>query len=984
MSDLLDRLEAALGGDYRLEHELGGGGMSRVFVAEETRLARRVVVKVLPPELAAGVNAERFKREIQLAASLQHPHIVPVLSAGQAGELFWYTMPFIQGDSLRTKLAREGELPIPEAVRILRDVADALSYAHRLGVVHRDIKPDNVLISGHHAVVTDFGVAKAISASTGESSLTSAGVALGTPAYMAPEQAAADPHVDHRADIYAVGAMAYEMLSGRPPFAEMSPQAVLAAHVTEAPAPVTTRRASVPPALAALVMRCLEKKAADRFQTADELHSQLELLATPSGGTTPTSAVPATAEHPRRAWSRSRLAAGGVVLLAAAGALVAWLVLRSPVASAATRIAVMPFATATGDSELTRLGENLVVTLSANLEGVGDIRTVDGLTVLAQAKRSLSADAAAALARRLNARSFVYGTLVPQQNGLRADFGLYATGSSEALARGSVVVPSHDVAALTDSVTWALLRQIWRSGRAPTPTLAAVTTHSLSALREYLEGEQAIVHSQWKTAADAFARAIEADSTFWLAYWRYRYARGWMLERYGRVDSIAVARYREHRQEIPERERKLIEAGMADGTRAHLDALRDVTERFPDYLPGWMALGDWYFHSGGISGYSVSDTRAALERVVALDSGFTPAWEHLYLLESFERDTAMVTRSLAALARYGYKPREAYVVDVLLWWRGVRLAQDGELPPILRDSISALLAEIASTAYGTFAGIPWFGPSNVDVLQAALRGSVPADRHRPFLAGIALGWATRGSWDSALVAADRYRAEEPGFRSAVAGYRLAAVGAWLGAVTPSAAIERREIAAAATDTNVHSRAELAWVDGLLALARRDRRALAEARAHLRGTDANDAPALDASLRGFDLLLAGDRRGAADSLTALEWATADKPYARSAHPWVLPVDRLIAVDGLLARGDTATAERLLNFSDAGIASPEAIAAIETLHPWTEYRRAGIAAARGRRDEARRRYSTFLLWYDTPPPVHRLWADSARAALARLKN
>jgi serine/threonine protein kinase len=215
VADLQMRLQSALGAAYRIEQELGGGGMSRVFLAQEPELGRRVVVKVLPPEMAAGVNAERFRREIQLAASLQHPHIVPLLAAGHADDLVYYTMPLIEGESLRAKLTREGELPIPETLRLLRDVVDALSYAHAHGVVHRDIKPDNVLVANHHAVVTDFGVAKALSESTGKSSLTSAGVALGTPAYMAPEQAAADPHADHRCDIYAVGALGYEMLTGR-------------------------------------------------------------------------------------------------------------------------------------------------------------------------------------------------------------------------------------------------------------------------------------------------------------------------------------------------------------------------------------------------------------------------------------------------------------------------------------------------------------------------------------------------------------------------------------------------------------------------------------------------------------------------------------------------------------------------------------------------------------------------------------------------
>src|SRR6184192_4669787 len=298
MGDLKARLQVALGDAYRIERELGGGGMSCVFLAQKTALKRQVVVKVLPPEMAAGVNIERFRREVELAASLQHPHIVPLLSAAASGDLLYYTMPLVEGESLRTKLGREGELPVSETIRVLADVADALAYAHAHGVVHRDIKPDNVLISGKHAVVTDFGVSKAVSASSG-GSLTSLGVALGTPAYMAPEQAAADPHLDHRVDIYAVGVLAYELLTGRPPFVGLTPQEVLAAHVTQAPEPVERHRPALAPALSQVVMRCIAKRAADRWQTAEELLTQLEPLTTPSGGTTPTGTQPIPAPAAR-------------------------------------------------------------------------------------------------------------------------------------------------------------------------------------------------------------------------------------------------------------------------------------------------------------------------------------------------------------------------------------------------------------------------------------------------------------------------------------------------------------------------------------------------------------------------------------------------------------------------------------------------------------------------------------------------------------
>ncbi|HET7601239.1 MAG TPA: serine/threonine-protein kinase, partial [Gemmatimonadales bacterium] len=296
--DLREQLQAALGEAYRIERELGGGGMSRVFVAEETALRRRVVVKVLPPELAADMNSDRFRREIQLAASLQHPHIVPLFASGSVDGLLYYTMPFVRGESLRERLAREGELPVADAIRILRDVVDALAYAHAEGLVHRDIKPANILLSGGHAVVTDFGVAKAVREAAERSTLTSAGVALGTPVYMAPEQAVADPHTDHRADIYAIGIVAYEMLSGVPPFSAGSPQQVLAAQVTEAPEPLLKRRPAVPATLAAAVMRCLEKRPADRWQTAEQLRHQIEPLATPGEGTAPYAAVVAPGAPP--------------------------------------------------------------------------------------------------------------------------------------------------------------------------------------------------------------------------------------------------------------------------------------------------------------------------------------------------------------------------------------------------------------------------------------------------------------------------------------------------------------------------------------------------------------------------------------------------------------------------------------------------------------------------------------------------------------
>jgi serine/threonine-protein kinase len=288
--------------------------MAVVYLAEDLRHHRQVAIKVLLPELAATIGPDRFLREIDIAAALTHPHILPVHDSGEADGFLYYVMPYIEGQSLKARLAAEGELPIEDAVRIVTEVVDALAHAHEHGVVHRDIKPDNVMLSGRHALVMDFGVAKAVSEASEPGELTTAGVAIGTPTYMSPEQAVAASHIDHRADIYSVGVLAYELLAGRTPFVGAS-QRVLAAHVTEKPEPVTAYREAVSPALAHLVMRCLEKKPADRWQGAQELLPQLEAVVTPSVGLTPTETAPVEAVSAGR--RRIVPAAIGAVALAA-------------------------------------------------------------------------------------------------------------------------------------------------------------------------------------------------------------------------------------------------------------------------------------------------------------------------------------------------------------------------------------------------------------------------------------------------------------------------------------------------------------------------------------------------------------------------------------------------------------------------------------------------------------------------------------------
>lgn len=326
-TDSLDRrVREHLRESHVIERELRGG-MSRVFVAQDVALQRRVVIKVLSPALAATVSVARFQREIMVAARMHHPNIVTVLTAGEVDGLPYFVMPYIDGESLRTRIAR-GPLSLRETVVILKDVMRALAYAHRAGIVHRDLKPDNILLAGSAAMVTDFGVAKAVTAARDRGvlrgdhhTITGVGISLGTPQYMAPEQAAADPNADHRVDLYAMGIVAYEMLVGSPPFHGRTPQALLAAQLTELPPPLASRRQGVTIALSEIVTRCLEKNPDDRPPSADEV---VALLDSPDALGGPLAVTPgARRRRMRRMASRvtSGVAGVGIVALALAWAL---------------------------------------------------------------------------------------------------------------------------------------------------------------------------------------------------------------------------------------------------------------------------------------------------------------------------------------------------------------------------------------------------------------------------------------------------------------------------------------------------------------------------------------------------------------------------------------------------------------------------------------------------------------------------------------
>ena len=574
--DLTGDLAGALGPGYRIEKELGGG-MSRVFLAEELALGRRVVVKVLAPELAAGVSGERFRREVQLAARLQHPHIVPLLAAGQSGDLLYYIMPFIEGESLRHRLARDGELPIADAVRLIRDITDALAYAHGRGVVHRDIKPENVLLSERHALVADFGIAKAIEVGqvggrdSQGTALTSVGFTIGTPAYMAPEQALADPATDHRADLYSLGVVAYEMLAGRAPFRGSTSQELISAHVATAPESLLQQRPACPPAVAALIMRCLEKRPADRPQSAEVVLQALDTASTPTAGTVVLPTADPEARTQRLTLTRRIAAAAALVVAVLAGLqLSGALGTRSLVAEGMLaereRVIIADFDNRTADSTLgLAVTEAFRVDLSQSPlirpltpEQVGD--------VLQRMRRdsvpALDYELSREVAAREGVRVVVAGEVSRVGGGYVVGARLVETATGNVLAafRESADGPGSIIHAV-DRVSKQLRGRIGESLRETraAPPLERVTTGSLDALRAYSQALQASRRGDYDRNVPLLEEAIRLDSTFASA-WR---ALGIALGNTGqdprrRVHAVATA-YR-LRGRLTERERLFVEA----------------------------------------------------------------------------------------------------------------------------------------------------------------------------------------------------------------------------------------------------------------------------------------------------------------------------------------------------------------------------------------------------------------------------------------
>jgi len=654
--------------------------MATVYLAQDLRHHRQVAIKVLREDLGATIGPERFQREIEIAARLHHPHILPLYESGEASGLLFYVMPYVQGESLRDRLAREGELPITDTVRILREVADALAKAHSQGVVHRDIKPDNVLLADRHALVADFGVAKAVSEATQAGGITTVGVALGTPAYMAPEQAAADPNTDHRADLYAFGVLAYEMLNGAPPFTGKTAQQVLASHLTEAPAPVTRRRPSVPGPLAELVMRCLEKKPADRWQTADEIVTRLEAMGTPSGGMEPSRAMPAVGRA--SGGGRPRWLAG--TGLAAVAALGVWFgVLRGDPAPELdpNLVAVLPFRVSATGADLSYLREGMVDMMATMLTGEdGTARTVEPASVIADWKQrsggegaDLSADDAAALARGLGAGRLMSGSIIGDESRLVIRASLATVGSRGEPIQATVEGPAADLSSLTASLVGQLLAQ---SAGLSSEETRSLLTNSLPALRAHLGAHAEYRRGRYVEAVRGFEAALRADSSFALAGVGLLMASGWV----GAADPGMVALARRaawsNLDRLGPKDRAVASAflgpnGLEPSTLAgELAGVSSAVGVAGDRAVTWYLLGDAYIHDGATLGVGDWAQRAAdaFRRAIARDSLEAGVLSHLVQLAMYQHDSAAVRQWVQLHRRAIAEPVEGADVDLAAAW----------------------------------------------------------------------------------------------------------------------------------------------------------------------------------------------------------------------------------------------------------------------------------------------------------------------------
>ena len=609
--------------------------MATVYLARDLHHDRPVALKVLRSELAATLGPDRFLHEIRIAAGLQHPHILPVFDSGDAAGKLWYTMPYVEGETLRQRLLREKQLPLDDARRIAIQALSALGYAHTHGIIHRDVKPENILLERDQAVLADLGIARAMNA-VGEDRLTETGLSLGTPSYMSPEQACADPNLDGRTDIYSLGCVLYEMLAGEPPYTGPTPQAIVARRLTERPPHLRTIR-DVPESLELAIHRSLARNRADRFATAEEF---AQALVDPVR-------LPAKRHHLSRRWLAAGGVAAGLALAVAVGLMLRQWGAPAP-ALDENLVAVAPMGVLAPKLEL--WGEGLVDVLSRNLDGAGPLRTVSPSLLVHHWQGAGDRAAAVRLGRRTGARWVVLGSLVPAgPDSIRLAATILDARSGAPVGEIDVRENGARMDRLTDSATVRLIGELGRRlpiGALRQSSLAGV---GLPVLRLFLRGEQFYRRTAWDSAMAYYEHAVSLDSGFAIAWRRMNGVRGCGRKGF-RGDPLAHEwglRAGALNRGLAPRDSLLIAADslsealfaqLGDSVwREHQDrlfaTLDAAVQRYPTDPEVWYELGDALYHWPIPSRTTVDRMLDAFDRAIALDSAFGPAYIHPIELE---------------------------------------------------------------------------------------------------------------------------------------------------------------------------------------------------------------------------------------------------------------------------------------------------------------------------------------------------------------
>ena len=776
----LEALQEALGPRYEITRELGRGGWATVYLAVDRKHERPVAIKLFHPQLASSLGTGRFLQEIRLVAQFQHPHIIPLHDSGETADSLFFVMPYVAGESLRQRLERDGRLSVAETLAVVRDVAGALDYAHARGVVHRDIKPENVLLAGPHAFVADFGIALAVRAATGEVSIEDGapsasgpfrasgggrrmsrpGLAVGTPAYMSPEQALGTADPDPRSDVYSLGIVAYEMLAGRAPFPDLTLQGVVDRHLdgTAAPPPLDSVRDDVPPATRAAITRALALEPTDRFDSAGEFLAAM----TPEGAADRVtlddwSAVTHVATRTRR---RATAVTAALALLALLG--LGWELWRHrqpggvagalPVSPNA--VAVFPF-TVRGSADVAYLGKGMVDLLSTDLDGAGELRGVDAHAVLG----SLAADGdgaptvtparAEALARRLGAGLYVLGSVLESSGRLRIHAALYGRDRAGApIATATVEGENAKLFDLVDELSTQLIATRRHGPAARLTRLAAVTTRSLPALKAYLEGESQLRAGRYDSAMFAYGRAVAADSQFALAYYQRAVAADWDAKfDDARASADQAIRYSSR---LADDDRALLVAFLAwqRGDADEAERLyRAILHEHPDNVEAWYNLGEVLFHYSAVRGRTMSDARPAFERAVFLDPQNTDARLHLLDIAAKDGRRADFDSLLA-----GADPKNPYIIRrraLRAFAGGTRAEQDSVLAEMRTTSDGSLIVAAWGVA-NYLQDLPDAARISTMLLDSARDREVRAFGHA-LLAQIELG---RGRWRATTMEID--------------------------------------------------------------------------------------------------------------------------------------------------------------------------------------------------------------------------------------